>query len=277
MKVRKYILRALAAIAASLVLAMVYYAVFALLFSTDVEKELIRENRQYSDELPEAEMAADMVGDVMDLLQLRDENIYLQVFKAELPHVDDMMKEKPSDATLAAYLIEQNWRAVFDTLARRAVMPPMRLPVDGLVYTNVGASTGDRMNPFYKVKVHHDGLDMVATEGTRVLATAAGYVSKVQSSAGGKGNMVEITHNGGYVTRYAHLMKASVRKGQRVRLGEVVGLVGDSGRAFTTHLHYEVLHKGEVLDPVHFFFYSLNPDEYSDFLTMSVSSGQSMD
>lgn len=277
MTVRKFITRALIAIAGSLVLSVLYYVVFSLLFSTDVEKELIRENRLYAEELPEAEMATEMVGDVMELLHMRDKNIYLSVFKAELPQVGDMLEGKPADASLSAAQTESRWRAVFDTLAVKKIIPPMQLPLENLNYTNVGASVGERMNPFYKVKVHHDGMDFVANEGTEVLATASGIVTKVQSSEGGKGNMVEISHAGGYVTRYAHLMKTLVRKGERVKAGKAIGLVGASGRAFTTHLHYEVLHDGEVMDPVHFFFSSLTPDEYADFLTMSSSSGQSMD
>lgn len=277
MTVRKFIIRALIAIAGSLVLSVLYYVVFSLLFSTDVEKELIRENRLYAEELPEAEMATEMVGDVMELLQMRDKNIYLSVFKAELPQVGDMLEGKPVDASSSAAQTESNWRAIFDTLVVKKIIPPMQLPLENLNYTNVGASVGERMNPFYKVKVHHDGMDFVANEGTEVLATAPGIVTKVQSSEGGKGNMVEITHTGGYVTRYAHLLKTLVRKGERVKAGKAIGLVGASGRAFTTHLHYEVLHDGEVMDPVHFFFSSLTPDEYADFLAMSSSSGQSMD
>lgn len=277
MTVRRFITRALIAIAGSLVLSVLYYVVFSLLFSTDVEKELIRENRLYAEELPEAEMATEMVSDVMELLHMRDKNIYLSVFKAELPQVGDMLEGKPADASSSAAQTESSWRAIFDTLAVKKIIPPMQLPLENLNYTNVGASVGERMNPFYKVKVHHDGMDFVANEGTEVLATASGIVTKVQSSEGGKGNMVEISHAGGYVTRYAHLLKTLVRKGERVKAGKAIGLVGASGRAFTTHLHYEVLHDGEVMDPVHFFFSSLTPDEYADFLAMSSSSGQSMD
>lgn len=277
MTVRRFITRALIAIAGSLVLSVLYYVVFSLLFSTDVEKELIRENRLYAEELPEAEMATEMVSDVMELLHMRDKNIYLSVFKAELPQVGDMLEGKPADASSSAAQTESSWRAIFDTLAVKKIIPPMQLPLENLNYTNVGASVGERMNPFYKVKVHHDGMDFVANEGTEVLATASGIVTKVQSSEGGKGNMVEITHAGGYVTRYAHLLKTLVRKGERVKAGKAIGLVGASGRAFTTHLHYEVLHDGEIMDPVHFFFSSLTPDEYADFLAMSSSSGQSMD
>lgn len=261
----------------SLVLSFLYYVVFSLLFSTDVEKNLKRENRMYARELPKAEMAADLVRDELDFLQLRDESIYSQVFKAELPHVDDMLEGKPVDALATAGDIDRIWKEVFDTLGRGNALPPMGLPVDNLAYTNVGASTGERMNPFYKMKMNHDGIDLVAPEGTEVHATSSGTVTKVSTSTGGRGNMVEIRHQGGYVTRYAHLQQAAVRQGEYVRKGKVIGYVGDSGRAFTTHLHYEVARYGEILDPTHFFLGMLTPTEYLDFLIMSVSSGQSMD
>lgn len=275
LKILKY---AVAGFAASIVLSALWYLLFSLVFSTDVEKELKRENRLLSGILPEAEMAADMVESELEFLQRRDENVYRQVFKSELPHVDNMLEGKPEDVLATAGKIEENWRAVMDVLGDKGKsLPPMTLPLDDLNYTNVGASTGERMNPFYKVKVPHNGIDLVAPEGTAVRATAPGRVTKVQSSFGGSGNMVEITHPDGYVTRYAHLQAITVSSGEYVRRGRTVGLVGDSGRAFTTHLHYELLHNGETQDPVHFFFGSLTPTEYLDFLVMSVSSGQSMD
>lgn len=262
----------------SVLLAVVYYCIFALFFSTDVEQELIRENRLYSSEIPRAQEEAGMLEEELRFLQERDENIYKQVFKAELPHVDDMLEGRPDDAVAVAGKIEENWEYVLNTVSRNGyTFPPMVLPLDNLNYTNVGASVGDKLNPFYGVKAHHEGIDLVAPEGSEVHATASGYVTDVKSSLGGKGNMVEITHAGGYVTRYAHLLSVSVKKNEYVKVGRTIGLVGDSGRAFTTHLHYEILYKGQVMDPVDFFFGSLTPTEYTNFLIMSVSSGQSMD
>lgn len=267
-----------AVLSASLLLSALYYAVFAFFFSTDVEKALIDENAVFEQKLSEVEEALDMVSEELNVLHRRDEAIYRSVFKAELPDVDHMLEGVPSDDALAvAGKIEKKWRQVFANLDTIKVHPPMVLPVSGLSYTNVGASVGERMNPFYKVKTMHDGIDLVAPEGTPVLATASGYVTAVVRSMGGNGNLVEITHSGGYVTRYAHLSEIGVDKGSYVKRGSRIGSVGDSGRSFTTHLHYSILCDGEVVDPTHFFFGSLTPDEYMHFLIMSVSSGQSMD
>lgn len=264
---------------ASLVLSVLYYVICALIFDTDVEKELRDENRLFRRELPQVAVAATLVEQELDVLRLRDENIYHEVFKTDLPHLDDMLESRPADDVLeTAGRIEKCWRQALDSLMRSlTAVPPMMFPITGLDHTDVGASTGERMNPFYKVKVHHDGIDLVAPEGTTVYATAPGVVAEVQKTEGGKGNMVEITHRGGYVTRYAHLSEILVKSGTSVSRGRAIGKVGNSGRSFTTHLHYEILYNGEVMDPTHFFFGSLTPEEYLNFLIMSTSSGQSMD
>ena len=114
-------------------------------------------------------------------------------------------------------------------------------------------------------------------QGEPVFASASGYVSDVIESRKGQGNVVEITHPGGYVTRYAHLSDIQVRKGARIRKGACVGYVGISGNSFAPHLHYEVIKDGEYLDPVNFLFASVTPDEYLNMMYMSVNTGQSMD
>lgn len=263
----------------SLALSVVYYVICALIFSTDVEKELLDENRLFRRELPQVEAAVSLVEQEIEVLRLRDENIYHEVFKTDLPHLDNMLESRPADDVMeTADRIEKCWQQVLDSLMHpSAPIPPMMFPITGLDHTDVGASTGERMNPFYKVKIHHDGIDLVAQEGTTVYATAPGFVTKVQKTDGGNGNMVEITHKGGYVTRYAHLSEILTKKGIYVSRGRAIGKVGNSGRSFTTHLHYEILYNGEVMDPTHFFFGSLTPEEYLNFLIMSTSSGQSMD
>jgi len=281
----------------SLVLSLFYYVIFSIFFYTDVEKQLRDENRLYRKELPEVERAASMVEEELEYLRMRDENIYRQVFKAEAPQVsriidsdilssDEVVKgslvkrtwDKSSKAMASASKTEDNWRAIFNLVNERSfVAPPLLSPIENLHHTNVGASVGNRMNPFYKVTARHDGIDIISPDGTPVLATADGWVEKVQESNGGKGKMVEIAHLGGYVTRYAHLSEISVKKGTYVHVGSQVGLVGDSGRSFTTHLHYEVIRDGVAVDPANFFMCSLTPFEYLNVLIMSASSGQSMD
>lgn len=282
----------------SLVLSVVYYVIFSLVVSTDVERQLALENRLLREELPDIENVARMLNTEIDYLQIKDENIYRQVFKADPPVVSGMIEgdiltedvvrdadivgltfSKGGDAMDRASVVENNWRIVFAAIESSSFpVPPMISPIKGLTYTNIGASTGKKMSPFYKVQINHEGLDIIAPSQTPVYATLGGYVTKVQHSDGGRGNMVEITHQGGFVTRYAHLASTDVKQGTYVKQGRQVGTVGDSGRAFTTHLHYEVERNGVKLDPVHYVFGSVeNADDYLNALIMSASSGQTMD
>lgn len=282
---------------ASLLLSVVYYLVFALLFSSDLDKHFKEENRLYEKYLPGVEMDARLLDDELEFLRARDENVYREVFKADSPMVSELLEgdilledvQGKSDFVTRAGIqgarameeaarVDDCWREIYDSLnAKGYSLPPMTMPVNGLNYTNVGASVGDKISPFYKVAVYHDGLDLIAPAQTAVVASGAGTVSDVQKARGGRGNMVEIRHPGGYVTRYAHLGSISVKKGQKVSAGTKIGEVGDSGRSFTTHLHYEVERNGIKLDPNNFFFGTLTPNEYLRFMIMSASSGQSMD
>ena len=123
----------------------------------------------------------------------------------------------------------------------------------------------------------HNGLDLIAPAGDPVHAAGDGVVTEVVKSRKGLGNVVTITHKGGYKTRYAHLADIEVRKGNRVKKGKVIGYVGVSGNSFAPHLHYEVCRDTSVMDPVHYMFESVTPDEYVNMLIMSASTGQSMD
>jgi Membrane proteins related to metalloendopeptidases len=157
------------------------------------------------------------------------------------------------------------------------VLPPMSSPLRSFSHARVGASVGERINPFYKVPVQHGGLDMIAQMGEDVVAAAPGIVSSVVRSGKGLGNVVEITHAAGYVTRYAHLDAIRVAKGQRVAKGGLIGKVGVSGNSFAPHLHYEVQKDGVKVDPVNYFFASTPPADYMEMLYMSANARQSMD
>ena len=136
---------------------------------------------------------------------------------------------------------------------------------------------GQKLNPLYKVMSQHNGVDLIVGQGTPVLAAGDGVVTDVSKSGKGLGNVVEITHDGGYVTRYAHLQDIVVRKGERVKTGKKIACVGISGNSFAPHLHYEIYRDGELMDPVNFFFASFTPEEYTKAAYMSATTGQSMD
>ena len=136
---------------------------------------------------------------------------------------------------------------------------------------------GNRPDPIYKISKFHSGIDFSAAKGTEAYATGDGVVCDVERNEWGYGNMVTIDHGYGYKTRYAHLQKAAVRKGQKVNRGQKIGYIGDSGKTTGVHLHYEVLKNDVQVDPINFFYNDLTPDEYDQILEQSTLPTQTMD
>lgn len=294
---RSTLLRVLKYFLASVSLAVFYYIIFALVFSTDKERRLRSENRMYEKLYPEMEQERRLLEDVVAGLEAKDNMIYNDLFQTDvltfgsqtseyLSESDSMEVEdivRHSEQVYEALdekagEIDNEFMRIFRVLASGNVqLPPLALPIRDFSYTSVGASVGDKINPFYKVKVSHDGLDMIAPSGTPVLASADGTVTSVQRSSKGLGNTVTVAHDGGYVTKYAHLSNIKVIRGRKIKKGTVIGSVGMSGKSFAPHLHYEIWKDTVALDPVSYFFSSVTPDEYSAMLLLSASAGQSMD
>lgn len=283
---------------ASLSMAVLYYIIFALVFSTDEEKRLRQENKAYTSELPALEEKERLLSDVVEGLRMKDDRIYEEIFHASAPNVDpiksidiltgldtipDKLIVKATEERLAglnsrAEKIERNFMEIAQLLKNDTlVLPPMTNPLKKFSFAQTGASTGDKVNPFYKVKIRHNGLDMIAPSGEPVYASDKGVVSEVVKSRKGLGNVVTIDHGNGYRTRYAHLADIEVRKGRIVKKGTRIGYVGVSGNSFAPHLHYEVLKDTLIMDPVSHFFASVGPEEYVNMLIMSSTTGQSMD
>ena len=140
-------------------------------------------------------------------------------------------------------------RTQVDHLNRAMVAVPIRKPLEGELDFTSGF--GVRMDPFFRAMAMHTGLDMRANPGEPVHATAAGKVVSAGWS-GGYGRMVEIDHGNGLSTRYGHLSAIEVSEGQTVRVGQVVGRVGSTGRSTGPHLHYETRVDGDAVDPQKF-------------------------
>jgi len=283
---------------ATVSMAILYYLVFSAFFSTEEEQRLKAENRMFEQEYPELEKKEKMISDVIEGLKVKDDRIYEEIFHASAPKVDPISsvdflmgldsipdkdiviyaEKKLDNVENSASVIEENFRKIMSVVRDSGfVMPPMTNPLEDFSFAQTGASVGDKINPFYKVSIRHDGLDMIAPAGEPVYASADGVVKDVIRSRKGLGNVVEIDHGNGYVTRYAHLADVEVRKGRRLKRGERIGYVGVSGNSFAPHLHYEVLRDTLVLDPVNHLFASVTPEEYMNILIMAVSTGQSLD
>ena len=154
---------------------------------------------------------------------------------------------------------------------------PAIFPVKETEVKYISSFFGYRPDPIYKVEKFHSGIDFSATLGTETYATGDGVVADVERNEWGYGNMVIIDHGYGYKTRYAHLQKAAVRKGQKVKRGQKIGTIGDSGKTTGVHLHYEVLKNDVQIDPINFFYNDLTPDEYELILQQSTLPTQTMD
>lgn len=278
--------------------AIVYYVIASLFISTSEERRLRRENKMYEKLYSQLEDNQKLVGDVVQDLQARDNAIYNKIFHTESPSADlgvalgyslsdvkstecdvfEYIGNKIPSIELKAANVEANMNAVFSIMAsRKNSIPPLASPVENINYSRIGASVGQKINPFYKVKSEHNGLDIIAGQGDVVKAAAGGVVKNVIHSGKGLGNVVEIDHGNGYITKYAHLGNVSVSKGRKLDRGIKIGSVGVSGSSFAPHLHYEVLKDGKIMDPINYMFYSLSPKEYVGVAYMALSTEQSLD
>lgn len=282
----------------SLTLTIIIYGLFALFFKTDTERKLSQEIKRYKEIYPTLAPQEELLRDAIAGLQHKDSHVYSTVFHSEAPDVNPMgwldsvqASDTIPDTRLTSYTsrksdsllvrakeIEAHFQKVFKSLADTAfVMPPMAMPLKDISYTQIGASIGHRMNPVYKAYVWHNGLDLIAARGTAVYATADGVVSDTINSKD-TGYTVEIIHEGGYKTIYAHLENIrKVRKGMSVKVGDEIGSVGMSGTTLAPHLHYEILKDDLVLDPVNYLFASVSSDDYANMLFMAVNTIQTMD
>ncbi len=154
---------------------------------------------------------------------------------------------------------------------------PAIFPLKETEVKYISSYFGYRPDPIYKIEKFHSGMDFTATLGTEAYATGDGVVFDVERNEWGYGNMVILDHGYGYKTRYAHLLKPAVRKGQKVKRGQVIGYIGATGKATGVHLHYEVLKNDDQIDPINFFYQDLTPDEYDLILQQSTLPTQTMD
>lgn len=154
---------------------------------------------------------------------------------------------------------------------------PAIQPVNNKQLTLLAAGKKPLINPFHRTMREHHGVDYLVPEGTAVFATADGVVKSLSEKNTSHGKAVTISHGNGYETSYSHLLDIRVKKGQKVKRGDIIALSGNSGLSFVPHLHYEVIYNDTRVDPVHYFFLELEPDEYQQMIRIALSSMQSFD
>ncbi len=154
---------------------------------------------------------------------------------------------------------------------------PAIQPVANKNLKRMASGYGYRMHPILKVRAMHKGMDFSAPKGTEIYATGDGIVERVQKVYGGYGRNIIINHGYGYKTLYAHMNSFNVRRGQRVKRGEVIGYVGNTGSSTAPHLHYEVKKDGKHVNPAHYYYIDISPEDYELLLERASNYNQSLD
>ena len=154
---------------------------------------------------------------------------------------------------------------------------PAIQPVRNEDLKRMASGYGFRIHPIYKVRKFHYGMDFSAPTGTEIFATGDGEVILAKRTYNGFGRHVIIRHGFGYETLYAHMSEILVKQGDKVRRGDLIGLVGSTGTSVAPHLHYEVHKDGDRLNPAHFYFNDLTPEQYEELLMQSEQENQSFD
>jgi hypothetical protein len=139
---------------------------------------------------------------------------------------------------------------------------PAIQPVALKDFNRISDYFGTRSDPFTGKATMHHGMDFTGTEGSDIFVTGDGVVVEAGYSFYGYGNRVVVDHGYGYKTIYAHLLKISVDEGQKVKRGEVIGTLGNTGRSTGAHLHYEVKLYNKSKNPINYYFNDISSEEY---------------
>ncbi|MBO2525504.1 MAG: peptidase M23 [Bacteroidetes bacterium] len=299
LSVKDIVKRVLWLFASALTFAVIFIWIAFYLIDSPKEKMLQQENEQLKEQLQEMDNQLNLMSEAMADIENRDDNIYRVIFEADPMPVEERYPK----------LYEQNMAGVggtdalallqdvsnkanqlivrlsaqshsFDTIAEIAQrksdmltsIPAIR-PLKGV--KTISSGFGGRYHPILKTIRMHTGVDLSAPKGTPVYATADGVVSR-EKGGSGYGIVVILNHGYSYQTLYAHLSKKVVKPGQKVKRGQLIGYVGNTGLSFGAHLHYEVIKNGVKVNPVHYFFDDITPEEYDAILESSKIVNQAL-
>lgn len=301
---RQKFLRFLSVAVTGLVFASVVIVLAYNFLDSPKERMMQRELDQYKLQFTILNDRLEKVQAVVSDLRERDDNIYRVILESEpIPSTvreagyggadryarlegyknAEIIKNttrKLDLITSQLYVQSKSFDEVFSLAKRKeelvASIPAIQ-PVANKDLRRIGSYFGFRTDPFYKVSKFHEGIDFTAPVGTDIYATGDGVVKTIEYSRRGYGNMIIISHGFGYETAYAHLSKVNIKPGQKVKRGQVIGLVGNTGKSTAPHLHYEVRKNGNPIDPINFFFNDITPEEYALMIEQSERPSQTLD
>ena len=295
--------KALLVVLSGILLFLFYLWFYVSVLGLDLPKTAIlkRQNADWNSRIDRLSQQLDQHDERLDLLEVRDDRIYRSVYGMdEIPQAvrlagfSDGNRYASLEGTSLQYIVRRVdvmekrvyiqsksfedvisvQRTAGDRAAHIPAIPPMS--TDPSTY-RLTSPFGYRSDPLLGVGKRHTGMDFACDPGNPIYATGDGVVIKAAHEGKGYGNHVEVDHGFGYVTRYAHMSKKLVNRGQKVKRGDKIGEVGSTGISTGPHLHYEVHLRGQVQNPANYYYLDLSPEQYEELIRKSENEGQVMD
>lgn len=284
-------------------IGILFFYIFLYFFPSPREASLMQYNKNLTAQLRLMNQKVDQMQLVMSDMAQRDDNLYRAILGAEpIPLTArmgatqqisyyDSLAHMTNDQLVAdvqrkidilekeLYVQARSYEEVLELAKNQEVRMeniPAIQPVLNKDLKRMASGYGWRVDPVYHVRRFHEGMDFSAPIGTDIFATGNGVITFVGWKQG-YGNTIEVDHSFGYKTRYAHCSKLIARVGQKVKRGDVIALVGNTGKSMGPHLHYEVHYQGRPIDPRNFYFYDLSPEDYDKMVQLSSNMGNMLD
>ncbi|MFW6219953.1 MAG: M23 family metallopeptidase [bacterium] len=280
--------------------SLIIITILTIFFNTPKEIKLKKEITQLEHEFYLIDNKANDIINLLNIIETKDSVIYNSLFN---DNINDTLINKFKSGYLSNYsgsfydtiinigdkltTIERSlenknykFRKLIINISHnnnRLKHIPAIQPLSNNDLRRTSSGFGYRIHPIYHVRKLHKGMDFVAPEGTPIYATGDGIVEISSKSYYGYGKYIKINHGYGYETAYAHLSELKVKRGQRVKRGEVIGLLGNTGLSTGPHLHYEVHVNGQYVDPINYYFHDLTAQQYEEMRTISLGVVKSLD
>ncbi len=279
------------------------FLILLFIFGSPSEKELQIENSRLQAQYNVLSRQLDEALGVLQDIQQRDDNLYRVLFQAD--PIPSVIREAGYGGTNRyEYLMSMaNSELVINTTQKMDILEkqlyiqsrsfddvvemsknheemlrciPAIQPISNKDLRQTASGFGMRIDPIYGTPKFHSGMDFSAHAGTDIYATGDGTVVKMGWQTG-YGNTIVIDHGFGYQTMYAHLQDFRTKPGKKVVRGEVIGGVGSTGKSTGPHLHYEVHYRGQVVNPVNYYFMDLSAEDYEEMIQIAANHGKVFD
>ncbi len=304
-KKRDIVINALGFLSLALVLSAGIIIVLSQYFDSPKESSLKKENEELKLYYQLMQEQVNTMDNMLGVLQQKDDNVYRTVFEAE--PIPETVREAGSGGVLKyrnllesdldnkdlvvgtldkidrvkkkMYIQTKSYDEIMELALKKEELyksMPAIQPVSNKDLRRFSSGFGLRTDPILKVKKMHYGTDFSAPQGTPIYATGDGVVKFTKKTFNGFGWHIAVDHGFGYETLYGHMSRFNVKKGQKVKRGEIIGYVGNTGKSTAPHCHYEVHINGRAVNPVNYFYKDLNPIEYEEILRLSSIENQSL-